>query len=295
MYKAKDLEECEIEQLVTEIPKLSEEESRSLEGKITIEEAGTALKNMKHEKSLGTDGFGAEFLKCFWKQLGPFVVRALNKAFEDGELSTTQKEGIITCIPKGDIPRDNIKNWRPISLLNVIYKIGSFCIANRIKRVLPSLIDDDQTGFISNRYMGDNVRLIYDLINYLNTKNKPGLLLCLDFEKAFDSLDWRFIFRALRAFGFGKDLCRWIDTFYKNIKSKVIVNGQTTQWFTVERGCRQGDPISPYIFIFCVEILAIMIREDSDIKVIWINKVEHKISQFADDTQLMNNGEKKII
>ena len=165
LHKAKDLEEYEIEQLVTEIPKLSEEESRSLEGKITIEEAGTALKNMKYEKSPGTDGFEAECFKCFWKQLGPFVVRVLNKAFEDGELFTTQKEGIITCIPKGDI-----KNWRPISLLNVIHKIGSSCIANRIKRVLPSLIDDDQTGFISNRYMGDNVRLIYDLIIYLNTK-----------------------------------------------------------------------------------------------------------------------------
>ena len=145
-----------------------------------------------------------------------------------------------------------------------------------LKRVLPSLIDDDQTGFISNRYMGDNVRLIYDLINYLNTKNKPGLLLCLDFEKAFDSLDCRFMFRALRAFDFGKDLCRWIDTFYKKLKSTVIVNGQTSQWFTVERGCRQGDPTSPYIFILCVEILAIMIREDSNIKGIWINKVEHK-------------------
>ena len=71
------------------------------------------------------------------------------------------------------------------------------------------------------------------------------------------------------------------------------MNGQTTQWFTVERGCRQGYPISPYIFILCVEILAIMIREDSDITGIGINKAEHKISQFADDTQLMNNGEKK--
>ena len=75
----------------------------------------------------------------------------------------------------------------------------------------------------------------------------------------------------------------------------VIVNGQTTQWFTVERGCRQGDPISPSKFILCVEVLAIMIREDSDIKGIWINKVEHKISHLADDTQLMNNGQKDII
>ena len=109
LYKAKDLEECETEQLVTEIPKLSEEESRSFEGKITIQEAGTALKNLKYEKSPGTEGFGAELFKCFWKQLGPFIVRALNKAFEDGELSTTQKEGIITCIPKEDKPRGNIK------------------------------------------------------------------------------------------------------------------------------------------------------------------------------------------
>ena len=81
--------------------------------------------------------------------------------------------------------------------------------------------------------------------------------------------------------------------FYKSIKSTVIVNGQTTQWFTVERGYRQGDLILPYIFTFCVEILAIMIREDSDIKGIWINKIEHKIFQFADDTQVMNNGERK--
>ena len=73
----------------------------------------------------------------------------------------------------------------------------------------------------------------------------------------------------------------------------VIVNGQITQWFGVEHGCRQGDPISPYLFILCVEILAIMIREDSEIKGIWINKVEHIISQFADDTQLMNSGDKK--
>ena len=110
----------------------------------------------------------------------------MNEAIIDGELASTQKEGVITGMPKGDKPREYIKNWRPISLLNVIYKIGSSCIAN--KKVLPTLIDYDQTGFISNRYIGDNIRLIYDLISYLNQKRLPGML-CLDFEKAFDSLD----------------------------------------------------------------------------------------------------------
>ena len=216
----------------------------------------------------------------------------MNESFRDEELSATQKQGIITCIPKGDKNKDFIKNWRPISLLNVIYKIGSSCIANRIKTVLPLLINEDQSGFILNRYIGDDIRLIYDLINYLNSKNLPGMLLCLDFEKTFDSLDWKFMTKALKAFGFGEDICRWIATFYRKINSTVIVNGQTSSWFSIERGCWQGDPVSHYLFVLCVEILATMIRENVDIKGICINEVEHKISQFADDAQLMNNGDK---
>ena len=108
------------------------------------------------------------FYNAFGGKLEVFVVRALNESFRDGELSATQKQGIITCIPKGDKNKDFIKNWRPISLLNVIYKIGSSCIADGIKTVLPLLINEDQSGFILNRYIGDNIRLIYDLINYLN-------------------------------------------------------------------------------------------------------------------------------
>jgi hypothetical protein len=93
--------------------------------------------------------------------------------------------------------------------------------------------------------MGDNIRLTYDLMRYLEEKNVPGMLLCLDFETAFDYLDSEFMFKVHRAFGFGDDLCRWIETFYKNIKSAVVVNGRTSKWFNINRGCRQGDPISP--------------------------------------------------
>ena len=93
--------------------------------------------------------------------------------------------------------------------------------------------------------------------------------------------------------GFGEGICQWIESFYRNIKSAVIVNGQICEWFTVQRGCRQGDPISPYLFVLCVEILAIMIRENKEIKGITVNKVNHKISQFADDTQLLNEGDRQ--
>ena len=85
------------------------------------------------------------------------------------------------------------------------------------------MIHEDQTEIMANLYVGDNIRLIYDLINYLNTKNASGLLLCLDFEKAFDSVDWKFMFKVLCAFGFGSDIRRWISTFYKDIKSSVEV------------------------------------------------------------------------
>ena len=278
--------------MALDIPMLTLQEKTSLEGEITLAEASLALKNMKNYKSPGSDGFTAEFFKFFWLQLGSFVVRSLNDGFRKSELSTTQKEGVIICIPKGDKSKDLIKNWRPISLLNVVYKIGSACIAKRLKSVLPSLINEDQTGFMANRYTGDNIRLMYDLISYLYGENKPELLLCLDFEKAFDSVDWKFMFKVLRAFGFGPDICQWISTFYKYIKSSVTVNGQLSQWFAIQRGCRQGDPISLYLFILCVEILAIMIRQNKHIKGIFIGEIEYKISQYADDTEITLEGEK---
>ena len=293
LYTKKEVEPCVIDNLVKNIPKLNADESDILEGEIQLNEASLALKNMKNNKSPGSDGFTSEFFKVFWKQLGPFIVRSLNEGFRKGELSNTQKEGIIICIPKPDKPKELLSNWRPITLLNVIYKIGSACIANRIKSVLEELINEDQTGFVKNRFIGDNLRLIYDIINFLTETNSPGLLICCDFEKAFDTLDWNFLMITLQAFGFGSDICRWVETLYKHGKSCISVNGQISSWFSISRGCRQGDPISPYLFILCAEILGQMIRENNNIRGIEINRTEHKLSQFADDTEIFLKGDSK--
>ena len=237
------------ERLGDGVRKLMDNEANSLEGLITIEEAAVVLNNMKNNKSPGSSGFTAEFFKFFWLDLRYFVVRSINYGFSIKELSATQKEGIITCIPKKDKDKKYIKNWRPISLLNVTYKIASGCIANRIKSVLPSIISYDQCGFMSNRSVADNIRLLYDILYSSLEQKKPGLLLLIDFEKAFDSVAWSFIKKALVFFNFKSDIIHWIEFFYKNIKSTVIVNNAPTPWFPILRGCRQGDPISPYIFL----------------------------------------------
>ena len=272
-------------------PKLSDFEALSLEGPILHEEASKILKDMKNNKSPGSSGFTSEFFKFFWNKLGHIVVKSINYSFSIGELSSTQKEGVITCIPKGDKSKKYLKNWRPISLLNITYKIASGCIATRIKKVLPSIIDYDQCGFMSGRFTGDNIRLVYDVLNYGTIHQQNGILLLIDFEKAFDSVAWSFMEKCLVFYNFKEDIKSWIKLFYNNIKSSVIVNNRPTPWFTVERGCRQGDPISPYIFLLCSEVLAHMVRQNVDIKGYKIS-AEHeiKISQYADDTSLFLDG-----
>ena len=273
-----------------DLNKLNKEQSDSLEGLLTYEELSNALKRTKNNKSPGSDGFSAEFFKFFWKDIGYFVLRSINYAFIIGELSVTQKLGIITCIPKGDKPKRFLNNWRPISLLNTVYKLASACISERLKGVLNILINEDQTGFMSNRYIGDNIRILYDILYFTDLYNIPGMFFRVDFEKAFDSISWSFIHKTLDFFGFGEDIKRWISVFYKNIKASVIVNGNVSTCFNIYRGCRQGDPLSPYIFLLCVEILADLVRKNKKIKGISIHNKEYLISQYADDTDFILDG-----
>ena len=157
----------------------------------------------------------------------------------------------------------------------------------------PSIIHTDQSGFMSQRFTGDNLRLIYDVLHQAVEEKKSGILLLIDFEKAFDSIAWSFITKCLNFFNFGSEIKRWIEIFRNDIKSCVVVNNNVTKWFQVGRGCRQGDPLSPYIFLICSEVLAHMIRQNKNIKGINISGIEVKVNQFADDTSLFLDGSKK--
>ena len=235
------------------------------------------------------------FIKFFWIDLGDFLVRSINYGYTSGKLSVTQRQGVITCLPKGNKSKHYLKNWRPISLLNIEYKIASSCIAERIKQVLPKIINNDQTGFVKGRYIGDNIRLAYDIINYTEHHNKQGMILLVDFEKAFDSVSWSFIQKALSFFNFSPMIQNWVQTFYADISSCILVNGFVTEWFKIGRGCRQGDPLSPYLFLLCAEILAILARQNKSIKGINIKDKIYTLSQYADDTTFFLDGSKQSL
>ena len=139
------------------VPLLSENEKSGCEGKITETELLSAMKNMNNGKSPGYDGFPIEFYKVFWHDIKSPLLNSLNASFERGEMSDSQKSGIISLLPKKEKDTLFIKNWRPLTLLNCDYKLATKCIASRLKNVLPCIINEDQTGFLKGRYIGENI------------------------------------------------------------------------------------------------------------------------------------------
>ena len=286
--------DVDLNNLIQDGPKLCEGQKQSLEGEITYKEALDALKKMQNDKSPGSSGYTNEFFKFFWKDIGHFLIRSINEGFKKGRLSITQRQGVIICIPKEGKDKRFLKNWRPITLLNTSYKIASACIAARVKNVLPTIINGDQTGFMAGRYIGENVRLIYDVLFHTEKLSIPGQILLIDFLKAFDSVSWSFIEKCLDFFNFGEMMKQWFKTFYCDLTSCVSVNGGYTKWFQIQRGCRQGDPVSPYIFLICAEILSLLIRNNNNIKGIQIDQdLMVLLSQFADDTSLFLDGSRE--
>ena len=158
-------------------------------------------------------------------------------------------------------------------------KIASKALASRLVKVPPHIINEDQYAYVKGRTIFDAVRTIDDMMD----KQLPGLLVAFDFEKAFDSLSWDFLLRCLKSFNFGQSFINWVSVFYTNISSCVTNNGFSTPLFEIQRGVRQGDPLSPYLFIVALEILLIKTRNAPDIKGIRIDDKEIKLAAFADD------------
>lgn len=281
---------------ISETPKLNPEDSALCDGPITKTEILFALSKMKNNKCPGSDGLPKEFYVRFIHLFIDEFVLVMNQLFSQGILLPSQREGIITLLCKNPEKPEFLKNWRPISLLNVDYKLVSKSLTNRLSKVMSELINIDQTCAVKGRSIKDNIHLLRNIIEYVKIKNINCMFISLDQSKAFDRVSHTFLFQALEAYGFGISFIKWIKLLYSNIFSRVESNGFISDPFWVTRSVRQGCGLSPLLYVLCIELFAIKIRNDphiSGLKLPSLND-EIRISQYADDSTIILTNYKSV-
>ena len=239
---------------------------------------------MQHFKSPGNDGLTKEFYEYFWNVIKDPLMNSIKVARKNKKLSISQRQVVIKLIEKKVRDKLYIKNWRPISLPNVDYKIMSKALATRLKEILPDLISRQQTAHVKNKYIGEGGRLISDILEINNTFNLRGYILTVDIEKAFDSLCHSFLLPCLKKLGFGYDFIRWVTILVESQESHIINAGITMSYFSLEKGTRQDDPVSAYLFNLCLEVLFLFVKANHKIRDVNIFQYTYLYTAYADDT-----------
>ena len=200
--------------LLPSLPRqLSSDQASSCEGQMMLDEMTSALKKMNSNKAPGPDGLSVEFYVKFWDRLGLYLCRVLNACYRAGEMCESMKTSNTRVIfKKGD--RKNLKNWRPISLLNVDYKICSKVLSLRLSKVLEFIVDPDQTCSVPGRKIASNLHILRDVLDHIDRTNETGILISLDQEKAFDRVNPTFLLNLLSRLGFGPFFCFWINNHH---------------------------------------------------------------------------------
>ena len=247
------------------IPSLTSEEMLSREGNLTEQEIYKLLTSFKNNKLPCNNGLTKEFYCCFWNDIKHIFMKSLYESKKLKQLCVSQRQAIINLLEKPNKGKRYVANWRPISLLNFDLKIISKSLATRLKNVLQKLIDARQTAHVNERFIGESGRLIDDVLKVSAKQKLSGYLLTVDFEKAFDSLNHNFVIAVLKKYGFGDDFIGWVLILFNSQESCVINGGDSTKYFSLERGARQGDPISAYLFVLALEIFFISIKTNNDI------------------------------
>jgi len=230
----------------------------------SAQEVQEAISNLKANSAPGPDGLTALFYQKYWEIIGPDVLNyTLNILNNEGSINDINHT-YISLIPKVPSP-SKPEEFRPISLCNVILKIITKTMANRIKKILPHIVHDNQSAFLPGRLITDNSLIVFETLNYINKprkKNFGHVGIKLDIAKAYDSLEWHFILNTLTAMGFPHTLIKTIMLCISTVSFSILINGQPTDPFHPKRGIRQGDPLSPYIFILCAEVLSGLINKE---------------------------------
>lgn len=269
-----------------DLPRLSTNDNQALEAPLTLLEIKEAINSMNSGKSPGPDGYPVEFYKKFSNQLAPLLLEMFDYSYRNGSLPTSLMQASISLIYKKDKDPLNCTSYRPISLLSVDVKILAKVLAHRLEPILLLIISEDQTGFIKGRYSFSNIRRLLGVIHTSSSCTDPEVVISLDAEKAFDGVEWPYLFSSLQHFGFCNKFISWIKLLYSSPQASVCTNTQRSTLFPLFRGARQGCPLSPLLFTLSIEPLSIALKIEKDFKGIRRYDTEHKVSLYADDLLL---------
>lgn len=240
-------------------PRPSEQQIQMLNAPFTNEEIKQAVFSMKPIKSPGPDGISPHFIQAKWNIIKDDVCAAVQGFFQGGFLLKEMNRTFISLIPKVARP-DSPSQFRPISLCNTSYKIISRCLVGRLRMVMKDIGVQFQNAFIPGRLMNDNILIAHELLNWVKHNKSVRsffAILKIDLSKAYDRISWPFLHSVLQAYGFPNKWIHWILQGVTTVSYSVLLNGTPSDFFSPSGGLRQGDPLSPYLFILCIEILSL--------------------------------------
>nr|GEX00064.1 hypothetical protein [Tanacetum cinerariifolium] len=282
------------------VKKLHVSEALNLVRIISNEEIKLALFDIDGNKAPGPDGFSSQFFKDSWSVVGDDVCKAVRDFFSNGKLLKEINATVFSLVPKVAAP-SKVSDYRPIACCNVVYKIISKVICNRLKGVLGFLVDDNQSAFIPSRQISGNIMLSQELMRYYHRNRGPAkCAFKIDIENAYDSVEWIFLSNTLKHFGFPKLMVKWIMNCVTSTSFTVNVKGDHMGFFKGMRGLRQGDPLSPYLFTLVMKVFNLVLRREIDMnptfRFHWQCK-ELKLTHlcFADDLLLFCNGDSSSV
>jgi hypothetical protein len=272
---------------------LSLEDNLHLIAPFTVDEIKEAVWSCDGNKSPGPDGFNLNFFKSCWNVLEKDIVDFMNEFHTNSKLPKAITSSFLTLIPKKDMPQ-SLNDFRPISLIGSLYKILAKVLAARLKEVIGKLIDPVQSAFAPGRNILDGVLIVNEILDLAKRRKDSCLLLKVDFEKAYDTVNWSFLKYMLGRMGFDRKWIDWMMTCVCSNSISVLVNGSPTEEFVAQRGLRQGDPLAPFLFLIVAEGLAGLMRSAVRSGSFAGYKVHDSLSynllQFADDTIILCDG-----
>ena len=252
-----------------------------------------ALMSMSSNKAPGLNGFPVEFFNKFWINFADLFKDLVTESFGAGALSLEQRRTVIRLIPKPVPDTDRYKFTkyrRPIALLNIDYKIISKTLTLRLLRVIDSLITAEQLAYPKGRFICEHIRTLSDLIDVYSGSGHAGYVVFHNFEKAFDSIEWNFLYATLEAMRFPPYFITWAKILNTQMTGAIIVNSKLTDFFTFSRGCRQGDPLSAYLFILAMQAFVSSYASDFAPTSLKLADQFIPILLYADDTVTLHSS-----